>query len=465
WRGSYSAYGLTKTKTTSRPGHVAQAGVQGIELNLRLPGQYFDAETGWYDNGLRTYDPLRGEYLEPDPLGPLPNIKAALVAWAQGRIAQPLTQPFAYANHNPLIYADPTGLILFAFDGTGNSDPAQSGSSLSNVQKLLQAYDQDQNGKAFYITGIGTTNKHMQFEGSEAAGTGFRERVDLGTEFLEDFIKSDTANNGKWLDVDVIGFSRGAAEARAWVSQIEKKLSESREFSTSNTGENKRCINFRFLGVWDTVPHAGADHGDEKNYDFSIPASVGLAAHAVAMNEHRGGIADFDVESIHANGSTANTGTRIERGFVGAHSDIGGGYAEGDLSDVALMWMIDQASSQGIAFDEEKIKSSGWNVVSNPVVHDSRVGKGFKEWLWSDGGDRELAYRDGSRVKQENAVMHDGVTSTDKARESIKYFTKACGADGTIVGLIDVKKYEAWLTGISVTFQPSPSVPEGCKLK
>ncbi|MBC7699459.1 DUF6531 domain-containing protein, partial [Aquabacterium sp.] len=47
WRGSYSAYGLTKTKTTSRPGHVAQAGVQGIELNLRLPGQYFDAETGW----------------------------------------------------------------------------------------------------------------------------------------------------------------------------------------------------------------------------------------------------------------------------------------------------------------------------------------------------------------------------------------------------------------------------------
>ncbi|MET0071430.1 MAG: hypothetical protein ABW096_15445 [Candidatus Thiodiazotropha sp.] len=33
---------------------------------------------------------------------------------------------------------------------------------------------------------------------------------------------------------------------------------------------------------------------------------------------------------------TANSTTRIERGFIGAHSDIGGGYAEGDMSDVAF---------------------------------------------------------------------------------------------------------------------------------
>lgn len=66
---------------------------------------------------------------------------------------------------------------------------------------------------------------------------------------------------------------------------------------------------------------------------------------------------------------------------------------------------------------------------------------------------------------QESAVMHDGVTGTDKARDSIEYFSKACGADGTIVGLVDMKKYEAWLSGISVTFESSPAVPEGCKLK
>ncbi|MFY9478530.1 MAG: DUF6531 domain-containing protein, partial [Aquabacterium sp.] len=267
WRAKPTAYGMVGPQTVAHTAHTPE----GFALNLRLPGQYFDAETGWHDNVLRTYDPQRGEYLEPDPLGPLPN-------WRSGQL---LTQPYAYANHNPLIYADPFGLILFAFDGTGNSAPAQEGASLSNVRKFYLAYDQDINGRAFYITGIGTTNEDMPVKGSEATGDGFKERLALGTDFLEQFIKSDAANKGTWLDIDVVGFSRGAAEARAWVSQIEKMLGDSRQFSSANTGGNMRCINFRFMGLWDTVPHLGANHGDEKNYDFAIPDSVGLAVHAV----------------------------------------------------------------------------------------------------------------------------------------------------------------------------------------
>jgi RHS repeat-associated protein len=38
-------------------------------LNLRMPGQYFDAETGLHDNFHRTYNPATGRYLQPDPLG------------------------------------------------------------------------------------------------------------------------------------------------------------------------------------------------------------------------------------------------------------------------------------------------------------------------------------------------------------------------------------------------------------
>src|SRR5690606_13883518 len=157
-------------------------------------------------------------------------------------------------------------------------------------------------------------------------------------------------------------------------------------------GGSMRCINFRFVGVWDTVPHLGWNHGEESKYNFTIPDAVGLAVHAVALNEHRGGVADFDVASIHVNAAAANTSNRIERGFIGAHSDIGGGYAEGDLSDVTLMWMIDQARSQDIAFDDGRIKAEGWNVVIAPIVHDSRIGKGFTEYLWPDGGDREIGY-------------------------------------------------------------------------
>jgi len=47
----------------------------------------------------------------------------------------------------------------------------------------------------------------------------------------------------------------------------------------------------------------------------------------------------------------------------GSHSDIGGGYATGDLSDVALMWMIKQASGQGIKFESGLDQEQGWNVV------------------------------------------------------------------------------------------------------
>lgn len=54
--------------------------------------------------------------------------------------------------------------------------------------------------------------------------------------------------------------------------------------------------------------------------------------------------------------------------YVGAHSDIGGGYKSGDLSNVALMWMIKQAQEKGnIKFKDY----SQYNQVNNPIVHDS----------------------------------------------------------------------------------------------
>ena len=40
-----------------------------LTQNLRFPGQYADAETGWYQNGFRDYAPLWGRYLESDPIG------------------------------------------------------------------------------------------------------------------------------------------------------------------------------------------------------------------------------------------------------------------------------------------------------------------------------------------------------------------------------------------------------------
>ena len=71
---------------------------QGATLNLRLPGQYFDAESGLHDNWHRTYDPrpgsaTQGRYLSPDPLG-----------YPDG------PDNYAYAGGDPINKVDPMGL-------------------------------------------------------------------------------------------------------------------------------------------------------------------------------------------------------------------------------------------------------------------------------------------------------------------------------------------------------------------
>ena len=51
-----------------------------------------------------------------------------------------------------------------------------------------------------------------------------------------------------------------------------------------------------------------------------------------------------------------NAPTRPERvmqvWFEGAHSDVGGGYPQTGLSDTALLWMVGEASRQGLVFDK-----------------------------------------------------------------------------------------------------------------
>lgn len=75
-------------------------------LNLGFPGQYFDEETGLWNNGFRDYDPTLGRYIEFDPLG--------LKAGPNGH---------AYVGDNPLGSIDPLGLCQC--QGAGNA-PAPS---------------------------------------------------------------------------------------------------------------------------------------------------------------------------------------------------------------------------------------------------------------------------------------------------------------------------------------------------
>ncbi|WP_424681021.1 RHS repeat domain-containing protein [Frateuria sp. YIM B11624] len=68
-----------------------------VPLNLGFPGQYYDAETGLWNNGFRDYDPTLGRYVESDPLGLSGGINT-----------------YAYAGNNPLGATDPLGLICIS---------------------------------------------------------------------------------------------------------------------------------------------------------------------------------------------------------------------------------------------------------------------------------------------------------------------------------------------------------------
>jgi hypothetical protein len=60
--------------------------------------------------------------------------------------------------------------------------------------------------------------------------------------------------------------------------------------------------------------------------------------------------------------------------FPGVHSDVGGGYAEVDLSDAALQWMIDNATVAGLAFDAGVITAQPLSPRPTGTMHNSKTG-------------------------------------------------------------------------------------------
>ncbi|GAA6154131.1 hypothetical protein NBRC116587_35530 [Pseudoteredinibacter isoporae] len=81
WKGKRDPFGEVDVTT------------QTITHNLRLPGQYYDLESGLHYNYFRDYDPSLGRYIQSDPIG------------LDGGI-----NTYGYVEGNPIQYTDPFGL-------------------------------------------------------------------------------------------------------------------------------------------------------------------------------------------------------------------------------------------------------------------------------------------------------------------------------------------------------------------
>lgn len=172
---------------------------------------------------------------------------------------------------------------------------------------------------------------------------------------------------------DIFGFSRGAAEARAfchWLSALmeDKKLA------------GIPC-RFRFLGIMDTVASVGVLDGVKNSVtgqtgghtDWAIPEmmhvlpSVENCVHLVAMHEFR---KNFPLDSVIVNGSLPSN--CLEFAYPGSHSDVGGGYLPGELgvaigaegkadtlklSQIPLNHMFECAVKAGVPLSLDRLKS------------------------------------------------------------------------------------------------------------
>ena len=77
---------------------------------FRLPGQYYDSETGLHYNYFRYYDPTAGRYVTPDPIGLEGGINLFTYVDSVGK---PFDMSlYTYTANNPVNLTDPKGLLV-----------------------------------------------------------------------------------------------------------------------------------------------------------------------------------------------------------------------------------------------------------------------------------------------------------------------------------------------------------------
>jgi hypothetical protein len=137
----------------------------------------------------------------------------------------------------------------------------------------------------------------------------------------------------------------------------------------------------------------------------------------------------------------------VERAFVGAHADIGGGYltreaspgsTPGDLSKVALAWMHWQAKAAGVPLGPGPSVAS----VTRPILHDERAS--FERT--GKIGDRTVNQLNGKLWKNyQGEIPSMGFKVRQQVESLIASRSPLLPKAPDAVGWVDMPRYKQWL--------------------
>jgi uncharacterized protein (DUF2235 family) len=267
--------------------------------------------------------------------------------------------------------------LVIGCDGTWNDNDT---GAPTNVVKILDAC-LNRNLEKHYMEGVGTAHWEALPGGIYGANI---DRQILGA---YNFLGKMFRQRG-WARehnrIFMFGFSRGAYAARRLAGLVSftgiPVKDADRELgwhlylnqdvdSMAHLKQEGRFFDYPIetLGVWDTVKTTtDADFNDKK-----LPSAVVAGYHAMAIDEKR---KFFPILKWNRNPRARQVW------FAGVHSDVGGGYEQTGLSDIALQWMIDSVYGHGLQFKASAIRKLKKN--PNGVLHDSFQG------IWKAFGTR-----------------------------------------------------------------------------
>lgn len=264
----------------------------------------------------------------------------------------------------------------------------------TNVTKLALAVAGEFDGvpqRLYYHRGVGSYGRARLRGG--AFGVGVAHDVLRAYRFVVDNYEPDD-------EIFLFGFSRGAYTARSVAGlirnagvlkpaaverlddayalyrarSIKPRDIESELFRRSYSHEDTRI---RFIGVWDTVGALGIPTIGPKFlmdrinrrfafHDTELSSRVDVAMHAVAIDERRKAFRP----ALWTRHDDAGDQVVEQVWFSGVHSDVGGGYPDSSLADVALRWLAGRAAEHGLGLRNGAFTTeAGWGVENLPAVH------------------------------------------------------------------------------------------------